>query len=216
MPEAAATYRHVFDRFGYPLARSHSLPAESLARAETRLAVRAPLALRDYYRVAGKERRFNTAHNRLLQPREWFVAGNRLAFLEENQAVSWWGVPVKREAARDPSVYQGIDHEDMVWAREHRRCSTFLVVVLHYQAVSGGFPYCGSAPAPDNLHERLRDGWKYVGEVNRLWAFNRQDQAVCVMPGGAAPFSPAMVLLAGAKTRSALRSVEEALAVTLK
>ncbi|MGO9114246.1 MAG: hypothetical protein ACLP9L_33950 [Thermoguttaceae bacterium] len=49
-------------------------------------------ALRDYYLVAGRERRFNCCLNRLLPPQEWLVDKHRLIFMEENQAVLSWGV----------------------------------------------------------------------------------------------------------------------------
>jgi hypothetical protein len=104
----------------------------------------------------------------------------------------------------------------MVWSNEHKKCSTFLAVMLHYQAASGGFDHCGSTEAPDNLHEMLKKGWTYAGEVDQLWAFNRQNQVVCVTAGNSLPFMPALVLLAGGKTRDDLQSIEESLRVTLK
>jgi hypothetical protein len=216
MRDFAATYRRIFERLGYPLSRSHGLPAASLAQAERRLGVSVPLALRDYFLVTGRERRFNTAHNHLLPPSEWFADGDYLAFMAENQAVCWWAVSLKKDRARDPSVAQGVNQDEIEWNTEHRRCSTFLAVMLHYQAVSGGLPCCASAKAPDDTHKKLKTGWQYIGEVNRLWAFSRQDQVVCVMAGGSLPFQPAMDLLAAGKTRSDLRAIEESLSVKLR
>jgi len=208
-------YRAIFETFGYPLTQGARLPATVLSDQEKRLRVRIPEALRDYYLVAGRERRFSTCHNRLIAPKNWSINKKKLVFMEENQAVVWWAVTMGGAMSRDPSVSQGVNDEPITWVREHRKCSVFLAVMLHYQAVSGGFRYFGSAASPENVHEKLRE-WNYVGELNQLWAFNRQNQVVCVTPGGGLPFQPAMMLLAGGKTRSDLRSIEDSLSLTLE
>ena len=95
------------------------------------------------------------------------------------------------------------------------KCSAFITIMLHYQAVSGGFPFSGSTGAPDDLQERLKKGWDYVGEMNKLWAFSRQNQVVCVTTCSV-PFMPAMILYAGGKTESDFRSVGESLSLTLQ
>jgi hypothetical protein len=216
MRKAIFPYRAAFECFGYPLTQSSSLPGDSLRKTEDRLGVRIPLALRDYYLMAGNEKRFNCANHRFLHPSKWFVDGRHIVFLEENQSVVWWGVSTRTSNAIDPSVSQSVSAEELVWHKEHKKCSSFLTVMLHYQAVSGGFRFCGSAAAPDNLHELLKKGWRYAGELNQLWAFSRQNQVVCVMPGGGLPHMPAMMLLGGAKTKDDLGAIEESLAVSLR
>jgi hypothetical protein len=187
-----------------------------LRKTETRLGVRIPLALREYFLVAGNEKRFNCANHRCLHPSKWFVHGKHIVFLEENQSVCLWGVSIKTANASDPSVSQSVNGEEFVWYKEHAKCSTFLNVMLHYQAVSGGLRFCGSAAAPDNLHELLKKGWKYAGEFNQLWAFGRQNQVVCVVPGGGLPYMPAIMLLGGGKTKEDLRAIEESLSLSLR
>lgn len=138
--------------------------------------------------------------------------------MEENQSVCWWGVSVKSRGANNPMVSQGVRHDDAVqWNMEHRKCSTFISVLLHYQAVSDGFRFCGSGASPEDAHEKLKkSGWQYAGEVNQLWAFNRQNQAVCIMPGSGLPFMPAMMLMAGGKTQADLKSISESLGVDIR
>jgi hypothetical protein len=209
-------FRMIFETFGYPLTRSAALPAKELSDQEKRLGVRIPTALREYYLVAGRERRFSVCHNRLLAPKNWSIDKKKLIFMEENQAVVWWAVATGSLRSGDPSVFQGVNDEPITWVREHRKCSVFVAVMLHYQAVSGGFRYFGSASSPEKVHEILKKDWRYVGELNQLWAFNRQNQVVCVTPGGGLPFQPAMMILAGGKTRSDLRAIEESLSVALE
>jgi hypothetical protein len=158
-------YRTVFATIGCPLTKSTGVPAKVIAAAETRLGVRMPAALRDYYLVAGSERRFNRCHNRLLTPRDWGIDQHRLIFMEENQRVLWWGVSIRNPDSDDPPVSQGINDEPITWAREHRHCSVFLAAILHYHAVSGGLPHSDMVLAPNDINDRFRRGWKCYGEV---------------------------------------------------
>jgi hypothetical protein len=142
-------YRKVYQTFGYPLSERQGMPLKVLSEAGKRLGVQIPPALLAYYLVAGRERRFNQCHNRLLAPQEWALDTQRLIFMEENQAVLWWGVSTRNSRSPDPPVSQGINDEPITWIREHRRCSAFLAIMLHYQAVCGGCRFCGSATVPD-------------------------------------------------------------------
>lgn len=216
MASLKAHFRAMFDSFGYPLTSRAKTSVEELAAAERRLGIRIPAAMRDYFLVAGRERRFNTCHNRILAPKSWSIDKKNLLFMEENQNVVWWAVSTRNPKSADPPVFQGVNDETITWVREHRRFSVFLEVMLHYQAVSGAFGHLGSAAAPDDLHEKLKNGWKYAGEVNQLWAFGRKNQVVCVSAGGGLPFQPAMMLLAGGKTKRDLHVIEESLGVSLE
>jgi hypothetical protein len=216
MSDFTAQYRELFGRFGYPLGKSHGMAASVLNTAASRLGVAIPIALRDYYAVAGNERRFNRSQQTFLHPSKWFADQRHIVFIEENQTASWWGVSVKSRGARDPMMSQGVDHDDSIeWHKEHDKCSAFISVLLHYQAVSGGFRFCGSGAAPDDVHEKLRRDWEYVGEVNQLWAFRRQNQVVCIMAGCGLPFMPTMTLMGGAKTIRDMKSIVDSLGVEL-
>lgn len=217
MPDFVSKYRRLYDRFGYPLGVTHGVDTSALDKAAGRLETSIPSALREYYAVAGNERRFNRSLQTFLTPSKWFLNQRHLVFIEENQGVCWWGVSIKSRGANDPMVAQGVNHDDAIeWHKEHDKCSTFISVLLHYQAVSDGFRFCGSGAAPDDAHEKLKSkGWEYVGEVNELWAFNRQNQVVCITPGGGLPFMPAMMLMAGGKTAADLKSISDSLGVDL-
>jgi hypothetical protein len=210
-------YRAIYRTFGYPLTERTALAAEVLAAASQRLGVQVPAALRDYYLVAGRERRFSANLHRVLPPSEWALDKQRLIFMEENQAALWWGVSTRNPDSDDPPVSQGVNDEPITWAPEHRRCSVFLAVMLHYNAVSGGFRYCGSADAPEQSDYRFEDhGWTAYGEVNSLLAYSRPNQVVCLMPPGDLPFQQRWSVLAGGKTRSDLRAIAEELGVAVR
>ena len=192
-------YRRLFESLGSPLGKTAGVSPAALAAAEKSLGVVVPAALKAYYEVAGNERRLNQAHNRLLPPGEWRVAHQRLVFLEENQAVVYWGVSVRNPQKDDPPVSQAQNDDDLRWFQEHRRCSTFLAVMLHYQAVCGGFKHCATSSPPQDWKARLKRDWSCYGTVNRLAAYSRQNQVVCVEPD--------LGLLAAGKTRTDLHAL---------
>ena len=202
-------YRNIFAKFGHPLSDRTSLPESAINRAAARLDIAVPAALRDFYSVAGREMRFSQCHNRVIAPQDWRVSKKRLIFMEENQWVVWWGVSVRNPDNDDPPVSQAIndDEDDLTWYQENRRCSVFIAVMLHYQAVNGGFEHHGVSPAAKNLKHRLKTGWKCYGTLNRLTAYSRQNQVVCVEPD--------MGVLAAAKTKSDLKALQQDLRLVL-
>jgi hypothetical protein len=210
-------YRTLYATFGYPLTERTAMSPRMLTAAEKRLGLLIPAALRDYYLVAGRDRRFSACQNRFLDPREWNIDKQRLIFIQENQSAFWWGVSTRNPDADDPPVSQGMDDEPITWTPAHRKCSVFLAVMLHYQAVNGGFRYCGRADAPDQSDYRFEEnGWTYYGEVNSLTAYSRTNQVVCLTPPGDLPFMQKWSILAGARTRRDLQAIADDLGVTVE
>lgn len=208
-------YRSLFDTLGFPLTERSTTPRAVIAAAENRLGVKVPAALRDYYLVAGREKRLNQCLNRLLAPSKWWIDKGRLVFMEENQTVAWWAVSTRNRKSDDPAVYQGWNDEPIAWSLEHSSCSIFLAVMLHYHAVSDGFPFCGRADAPRESDYRFeRNGWMYHGKVNSVSAYSRQNEAVCLMPPGDLPFMEGWSVLAGAKSAASLKKLGQEIGVT--
>lgn len=199
-----------------PTHQRTALSPKVLGAAKVRLGVEIPAALRDFYLVAGRERRFSASLHRVLPPSEWFLDKQRLIFMEENQTVLWWGVSTRNPDSDDPPVSQRINDGPIAWVPEHRRCSVFLAVTLHYNAVSGGFRFCGSGDAPEQSAYRFKDhGWTCYGEVNSLLAYSRPNQAVCLIPPGNLPFMQRWSVLAGGKTKGDLRAIADELGVAV-
>ncbi|MCC7420586.1 MAG: hypothetical protein IT428_09905 [Planctomycetaceae bacterium] len=200
-------YRRLFECFGYPLSRRAAIGESTIETIEKSLNIVVPPALRDFYAVAGGERRFSRSHNRVLAPRDWFVSKGRLVFMEENQAVVLWGVSL-RTSDDDAPVSQAVNDDELTWSRVSRRCSTFLSVVLHLQAVYGGFKHCAMARPPRGLKRRLMRNWTCHGTVNRLTAYSRPNQAACVEPD--------LGVLVGGKSGADLRAIESDLGLTFE
>jgi len=166
-----------------PLTSEDGQPEASISLAEARLGLRLPAVLREYYLRAGRFDRFNRAHNQLLRPEEWSVDRGKLVFLEENQCVVFWGVDAGSVPEDDPPVYQAenVRGRPTEWYLEHKRCSEFLIVMLHLQAVWAGYDFLGGSSITSEALTKFLIGWTPAGSVNELLAFNRQGAAACVL-----------------------------------
>jgi hypothetical protein len=187
-----------------------------LAEAETRLGVRVPAALRDYYLVAGRERRFNTCCHRLLPPSEWAVEKQRLVFMEENQAVCCWGVSIRNPGSDDPPVSEGVEDETTTWYPVQRKCSVFLAAMLHQQAASGGFRHCFSGFIDESNASNVTlntNEWRYYGELKGEKVYSRANQVFCFSPENTLPMRQGWLVSAGGKTKRDLQAIRVELGV---
>ena len=210
MKSFSALYCAVFQRLGLPLKARDQIPARQLTAAEKKHGIKVPRALRDYYLVAGRERVLNHVFNRLVAPDEWEVHRRKLVFMVENQEVVVWGVSLSGRSTEDPAVFQAATVSDGLadWYQEQRRCSVFLTVMLHWQASFGGGLACtASAPAPPDLATALERDWKFAGEVNKMRAYGRDGQAVCVLEWRDIVRGPGLRAFAGATTKAGLETI---------
>jgi hypothetical protein len=185
MPSYSEQYRTAFAALARPLVADDGLEEQVVMEAEDRLGVRLPDALREYYRLAGRFDQFNRAHNRLLKPEEWSIDNGKVVFHVENQAVVIWGVEATESPVADPPVFQAVNGpgKPSQWELEHGRCSEFLLVELHMQAVWGGLDHLGMAEITPDVLERCLTDWSFAGRVREVRAYHRDDSAVCVLDG---------------------------------
>jgi hypothetical protein len=204
-------YREVFQTFGYPLTERTALSSEVLAEAEVRLGLRVPAALREYYLVAGRERRFNSCCDRLLPPSEWTVDKQRLVFMEENQAICVWGVSIRDPRSDDPPVFERIGEEPPSWSQVQRKCSHFLAAMLHHQAVSDGFPHCCWKFIDESNAASIKFNakkWRSYGELKGQTMFSRANQVFCFSAENMLPMRRGWVISAGGKTKRDLEAIK--------
>lgn len=69
----------------------------------------------------------NTQHNRLYALRNLSVEGGKLLFMEENQAVVFWGMDLKNLISRDSEVFQAANADDLVWYSEELNFSDWIL-----------------------------------------------------------------------------------------
>lgn len=204
MPDFSLRYRHAFSALGRQLRSKDRTTLSEIRAAEKRLGSSTPKALRDYYRLAGRAVDYNSAHDRLLPPSEWSVEGRRLVFMEENQAVVLYGTVASDDPADDPAAFMCSNEEPYRWTKENSHCSVFLMVMLHWEAAFGGaMPEGGTAKVSPRLRRTLDKTWRFVGEVNRMRAYQKRGRALCILRWG-----PEWRVFAGAVSEANFSAIE--------
>ena len=176
-------YRKTYSNLGFDLKASDRFSEKEILAAENKLGVVAPRALRDYYLAAGKEKKLNTAFNRLLSPQDWEIHQEKIVFMVENQRVVVWGTDPHGKSP-DPQVFQSPTFKGKLnaWYDEGAACSAFLTFILHLQsAYGGGMPHLASAPVTREIQSRLDDKWHFIGEIGGMRTYSGPGQAICFM-----------------------------------
>lgn len=104
-----------------------------ISEAEKNLGFQLPASLRDYYRIAGNLSELNKPHNVLFDIAELFVDNDFLIFMEENQAVVYWGIKITDLAIPDPEVWQQVNSTPSEWYSEEMTFSEFIVQMVDSQ-----------------------------------------------------------------------------------
>jgi len=107
-----------------------------LDKCEGRLCFKLPLSLRHYYEVVGKLE-INTEHNRLYPPSGLKMLKGKLAFMEENQAVVFWGLDLGTD---DPYVFQANNEQPIQWFSEELKFSAWIITMLRWERGLGKAP----------------------------------------------------------------------------
>jgi hypothetical protein len=126
-------YRRALTRvFGRSVVRADGVPELRIRTAEKRLGFPLPGAMRDYLGLAGLARE-NREHDRLYRPEDLLVEDGFLVFMEENQEVVHWGIPLSHLSRANPAVWQRVNSEEPEWFSEQMAFSEFIVKNLAWQ-----------------------------------------------------------------------------------
>jgi hypothetical protein len=179
-------YQQAIETLAKPVTSEDGVPSGEIAAGEHRLSIQLPSALREYYLTAGRLDRLNRAHNRLYSPHDWLVDAGNLVFMEQNQLVVFWGIPINGDPSDDPPVLQGVNVIDqpIEWHLEHGSCCEFLLMMLHWQAVCSGMAFTASADISPMMLTRIRASWPFIGEMGGMLVFARDGSAACVIGEG--------------------------------
>ena len=133
MPEFKETYDEIAVAcLGRHLSRRDSLSEAAVSRAEKRLGVRLPGAVRDYYRSAGKAADLNTVYNSLYELDDLDFDGEYLMFMDENQSVVSWGIARSDLGQADPIVWQRNNTPPVEWYSEELSFSAFMASMFEW------------------------------------------------------------------------------------
>jgi hypothetical protein len=207
MADFGEMYRQAFAALGRPLRRRDGIPQKDLQAAEKQLDLRLPVALREYYRVAGGANDFNCAHDRLLSPGDMTIASRKLVFMAENQAVVLYATPASLDLLDDPPAYMATNDDPIRWHKVNEKCSVFLLVMLHWEASFGAaMPHVRAAIVKPALRRFLDRTWSFVGEVNRMRAYQKNGQALCFVK-----WMPEWQVFVGAQSEASLEATADEL-----
>jgi hypothetical protein len=205
----AESYEKLLGELGIDPTDEYGCTEDRLLDAETRLGVRLPRALRDYYRKAG-EHSLNVAHNRLIAPEKLEFVGGYLLFVEENQRVALWGIAANQLGLENPIVWQGENGSPIVWQSEELTVSEFLEIFVYWQAACGGLKFAGSATELDaSIVSVVEQNWPNVKEHNRMRFFVKKGQILILNDDGEGVFS----LLAAGTTLEHFDAINEQLCI---
>ena len=124
-------HRGLVRALGRELATSDAIPRERLAKAERRLGLVLAETVLDFYLRAGAAPELQ-AHNRVREPEALAVEEGFLVFMEENQNVVDWGIPLRAGHEPDPEVWQRVNGDQSEWYSEEMPFSTFIVKNLAF------------------------------------------------------------------------------------
>lgn len=211
-PDFRDRYRQAFEALGRPLLPEDGIPDDLIDAAARRLGVMVPRALADFYRVAGRADDYTSAFNRLLPPEEWTLQDGTLVFLEENQAVVLWGIAATPNPGDDPPALQATNEPPLAWEQVGEHCSTFLLVMLHWEAAfASAMPCAGTAIAPGDLATTLDRNWSFVGEAADIRAYSAPGRAACL-----APWDDGYELFVGTTDEADLDAIARELGISLE
>jgi len=158
-----------------PLTVGDGIPLAELNKAESRLVLRLPSALREWYLLAGKREELNTIQDRLLPPSELEIVDDHLIFYIENQSVVLWGIPLGDLELPDPSVQ--LDIESIIerpddngdyspfqhyWIQENKTLSEFMLEMVIHQTLFTGV-FSGNAPIDSITMRRVEMAFPDLG-----------------------------------------------------
>jgi len=149
-----------------PLAQEDGLPLAEIREAEGQFDNPFPLALREWYLLAGRRSDLNAAQNYLLSPTHLEVSDEHLVFFMENQAVVRWGMRLSDLGMADPPVY--LDNDFSVptappsrpWILENATFSEFLLQMIMVHTLVRNRPsqenfFCGCAEIDPSTMEQI-------------------------------------------------------------
>ncbi|MBN9296078.1 MAG: hypothetical protein J0I41_03655 [Filimonas sp.] len=130
---------------GRALTAADGIAPDIITTTETRLQSSLPAALKAFYLLAGNISMLTSSFQRFEAPAEIAIEKGLLIFMEENQAVCYWGVKPEEATNEEAIVYQRQVFDDHVDDySEDIALPDFIREILYYQCAQGGYEFAGS------------------------------------------------------------------------
>lgn len=165
---------------GRSLTNADGYDIASIKEVEAKLGQGIPEQLKEFYTTIGKLDIFMSSFQRFIKPEDLFYEDGKLVFLEENQAVCYWGISTEN-SEKDPLVYQAQNIDNAIWNSEEILLSDFLKMMLYGQCAEGGYQFSGAIYDMDR-HELFEfteqltiTNWQKVVDHNN-WVIYENDR----------------------------------------
>lgn len=141
-----ASIKQFVAHWHHPLAQEDGLPLAEIREAESQFDIPFPIALQEWYLLAGRRNDLNAAQNYLLSPTHLTVSDEHLVFFLENQGVVRWGIRLNDLGMADPPVYLDNDFSmptalpSRPWILENATLSEFLFQMILVHTFLGNEP----------------------------------------------------------------------------
>lgn len=165
--------------FGRSFTAADCIPEADLDAIPGRCGYQLPEALRDFYAVVGRFEAVMESHNRFYSPGRLSRMDGKRVFCEENQVVVYWGYDADQGWRTDPSVYQGVNNQEVEWYAEADHLSDFLAGMIYWQALFGGLPHFRFGNAPEVVREAV-PAWPLVVQDGDSELFSRGALVFCL------------------------------------
>ena len=152
--------------------------------AETKRWAAMPERLREYYQIAGRIDALNRCHNRLYRPDKMDDEAGYRIFMEENQNVVVWAFRTEDCGRENPAIYQAVCLENGElgkWHPQQLPCAEWLVAMVYWQVVNGGFRFGGFLESGRDLRCRLAARWSHLLTIPEgpIEFYGRGGQVLC-------------------------------------
>jgi len=182
---SAEPYWERFDnlvaRFYPALGEADGLTRDAIALSESRLGLKLPGRLVEFYALCGHRDDLLSSYEQLLPPDRLRLEDGVLVFVDENQGVAQWGI---RTADGDPAVWRKDFTADPFWEPDHNRLSDFLISFVLWQAVNGGAPAGGVGSADSRIFDAI-SSWPEFPIEGSHWTDTRffalNGQLLCLL-----------------------------------
>lgn len=170
---------------GRELLEDDGIDKDRIKDTESRLGIKIPAALKDFYMLLGNIESFISAFEYFVNVEELEIIDGKLLFLEENQGVCYWAMNVEHEEDNMVYVCTDLEQEQLEWYPE-TSVNEFLKVIMYLQCAEGGYEH-GAAVYETNfvnrdafeqfLEETTKE-WEKAVEHNGFIAYQKNDKLI--------------------------------------
>lgn len=165
-----ALLRETASQWYPPLQSTDGAAPGELDSAEGRLGLLLPVALREWYLLAGRRDDIWSRQDHVLSPNEFRIKGDHLVLIIENQDVVEWGIRRDEIGSDDPPVYVSSVDDPNVWLKENDSLSLFALQWFAYCLKwSNKCRWWANAYVSPDILTRLADNYPRLPLIVRHW-----------------------------------------------